>query len=807
MLMLPVLMAALVPVRVVAPPHVDGHLDDAVWSTVPASDAFTQSFPDDGAAPTDPTRVQVAYDDETLYIALDCVQRAPRLARLTRRDRDVSDDRISVEIDTAHDRRSAFHFQVSAAGVLVDGLRYQDTELNTDWDEIWRGEVAATQTGWSAELAIPLRILRIHASVATWGFQVRRWTGATGEVDMWAYAGRDAGGEVSRYGELGPFEGLAPRQSIALVPFGLARVVKTDPAVPSQYGNGISAAAGLDATWRPLSSVAVSAAILPDFGQVEADQIVINLTTTEVEYPEKRPFFLQGMDVFQTPIQLLYTRRIGRTAAAPVLPDGVTQLQPVGAAPVLGAAKLVAQTAGIQIAALSALTGAVDARVDGAIAGDVPAALAASHHVARVRASGDGVTVGLLGTAQLQRDEPGRYPAVTDGALCFSGVVVAAGARCGHDAYAGGIDAAWRSSAGTWAASGQLAATRIEGGPPLRLADGTLVKSGDGGIGSELRVAKEGGTFRGELSYSGYSRRFVIDDLGYLARSNVHRVELDLEAYSAKPWGPMLETRSRIEIFGRRNLDGLVLPSGYQWNVSGTGKGLWEAFVEVHWRPHYFDDREIGDGRALERAGRLGLELSLRSDPHRAVSAGASLATRGTNNGSETYVNGTIALRPRDNVELEIQPDITVARGEPRFVDAADPAGPRFARLDATSIGVTTRATWTLHRNLTLQGYVQALLATLRYRSPLIADPTTRVIALEALRPGAFDPAMYDLREGALNATIVGRWEYAPGSTAFLVYSHAQIPSDDGTSFDVRSLRRGPAQDVVLLKLSWAWLH
>ena len=807
MLMLPVLVAALVPVRVTTAPHVDGHLDDAVWSTIPANDTFTQSFPNVGAAPGEPTRVQVAYDDQTLYIALDCVQRAPRLARLTRRDRDVNDDRISVELDTAHDRRSAFHFQVSAAGVLVDGLRYQDTELNTDWDEIWQGEVAATQTGWSAELAIPLRILRVHASAPTWGFQVRRWVGATGEVDMWAYAPRDASGEVSRYGDLGPFEGLAPQQSIALVPFGLARVVKTDHAVPSQYGDGVSAAAGLDMTWRPLSSMVVSAAILPDFGQVEADQIVINLTTTEVQYPEKRPFFLQGIDLFQTPIQLLYTRRIGRTAAAPVLPDGATQLQPVGAAPVLGAAKLVANTGGIQIGALSALTGAVDAKVDGAIAGDLPAAPGASHHVVRARTSGDGGTVGLLGTAQLQRDEAGRYPATNDGALCPSGAVVAAGARCGHDAYAGGIDAAWRSSAGTWAASGQVAGTLLEGGPPLRLADGTLVKSGDGGIGSELRVAKEGGTLRGQLSYSGYSRRFVIDDLGYLERSNVHRAELDLEAYSARPWGPMLEARSRIEIFGRRNLDGLMLPSGYQWNVSGTGNGLWQAFVEVHWRPHYFDDREIGDGRALERAGRLGLELSLNSDPHRAISASTALTLRGTNNGSETYINGTIAWHPRDNLELEVQPDITVARGEPRFVDATDPAGPRFARLDATSLGVTTRATWTLHRDLTVQGYVQALLATLRYRDAFVADPTTRVIGLEALHPAAFDPAMYDVREGALNATIVGRWEYAPGSTAFLVYSHAQIPRDDGTSFDLRSLPRGPAQDVVLLKLSWAWLH
>lgn len=810
--MLAVLLASIVPVRIATAPHIDGHLDDAIWTTIPASDAFTQSFPRDGTAPSDPTRVRVAYDDDHLYVAVECVQHAPRLARLTRRDRDVDDDRISIDLDTAHDRRSAFHFQVSAAGVLLDGLRYQDTELNTDWDEIWRAEVAATPDGWSVEIAIPLRILRIHASVQTWGFQVRRWIGVTGELDTWAYAPRDAGGEVSRYGELGPFEGLSPRQSIALVPFGLMRVVKTDRAVPSQYGDGVSAAAGLDVTWRPRSNIAVSAAVLPDFGQVEADQVVINLTTTEIEYPEKRPFFLQGMDLFQTPIQLLYTRRIGRTAAAPVLPDGVTQLQPAGAASVLGAAKLVASAGGVELAALSALTGDVDAKVAGAVADgaapdEVPAALGASHHVVRARVGGDGVTIGALGTAQLQRDAGARAPSVTGGALCFTGAIVPPGAPCGHDAYAGGVDAAWRSQSGTWAASGQVAGSRIEGGPPLRLADGTAVKSGDGGIGSELRVAKEGGTFRGELSYSGYSRRFVIDDLGYLARSNVHRVELDLEAYSAQPRGPMLETRSRIEIFGRRNLDGLMLPSGYQWNVSGTGRDLWQAFVELHWRPHYFDDREIGDGRALERAGRLGLELSLRSDPHRSVSASMSLATRGTYNGSETYLNGAIAVRPRDDLELDVEPDVTIARGEPRFVDGSDPAGPRFARLDANSIGMTTRATWTLQRNLTLQVYAQALLATLHYRDALAADPASRVIDLDALRPAGFDPAIYDVREGALNATVVGRWEYAPGSTAFIVYSHAQIPRDDATTFDLRSLPRGPSQNVVLLKLSWAWLR
>ncbi len=621
MLTLSLLLAAVIPVRVSTAPHIDGHLDDPVWSTIPASGTFTQSFPRDAEKPSAPTRIQVAYDDENLYVAIDCVQTAPRLARLTRRDRNVDDDRVGIDIDTAHDRRSAFHFQVSAAGVLVDGLRYEDTELNTDWDEIWDGEVANTATGWSAEIRIPLRILRLHAGVSTWGFQVRRWIGATGELDTWAYAPRDAGGEVSRYGDLGPFDGLAPRQSIALVPFALTRAVRTDPAVPSQYGDGLSAAVGLDATWRPRSNLVISASVLPDFGQVEADQVVLNLTTTEVEYPEKRPFFLQGMDLFQTPIQLLYTRRIGRAADSPVLPDGVDQLEPVGAAPVLGAAKIVANAGGIELGMLSAVTGGVNAS------------------------------------------------------------------------------------------------------------------------------------------------------------------------------------------YGRRNLDGLVLPSGYQWNLSGTGKGLWEMFLELHWRPHYFDDRELGDGRALERSGRLGVELSLRSDPHRSISAGMSFSRRGTHDGSETYASGSIALRPRDNVELDIEPDLVAVRGEPRFVDGSDPMGPRFARLDATSLGVTTRATWTLQRNLTLQAYVQALFATLRYRDGLLANVSDRVIGLDELRPGNFDPASYDGREGALNATIVGRWEYRPGSTAFLVYSHAQIPSEDGTGFDPRSLSRGPAQDVVLLKLSWAWLR
>ncbi|HEY5946530.1 MAG TPA: sugar-binding protein, partial [Kofleriaceae bacterium] len=297
-----VVLASLVPVRVDHAPHIDGQLDDAVWQTTPASDSFTQSFPHDGERPTSATHVRVAYDDTNIYVAIDCTQTVPIVARLTRRDRDLDGDRVSIDFDTSHDRRGAFHFQLSAAGVMVDALRYGDTELSTEWDEVWRGEVAITPTGWSAELAIPLRILRLRAGVEMWGFQVRRYVGESGEIDTWAYAPRDAGGEVSRYGELGPFVGLAPRGSIALVPFALSRVVHTDPGMPSQYGDGVSGAGGIDMTFKPAQSITIAGAVLPDFAQVEADQTVVTANQRfPIFFEEKRPFFFEGSDLFQTP--------------------------------------------------------------------------------------------------------------------------------------------------------------------------------------------------------------------------------------------------------------------------------------------------------------------------------------------------------------------------------------------------------------------------------------------------------------------------------------------------------------------------
>src|SRR5262249_12111692 len=192
-----------------------------------------------------------------------------------------------------------------------------------------------------------------------------------------------------------------------------------------------------------------------------------------------------------------------------------------------------------------------------------------------------------------------------------------------------------------------------------------------------------------------------------------HHAQLNLEAFSPKQRGPIGEVATRIELYLRRNLDGLVGPSGYQWNVRALGTSLWSVFAELQWRPSYFDDRELGDGRALERSGRLGFQLEANTDERKRVSMSWSSTLQSTHDGFELDYSGGINARLRDNLEVNLEPYVLFARGEPRFVADDALLGPHFARQYATSFGLTTRLMWTLRRELTIQTYVQALLASI----------------------------------------------------------------------------------------------
>lgn len=336
-------------VRVSEPPHVDGRLNDAAWRNAPVTSAFTQHFPDEGAAPSERTEVRILYDDEALYVGVTCEQRhSPLQAQLTRRDRQSESDSVTVSIDSRLDRKTAMEFQVSAAGVLVDGLRFDDVGYSSDWDETWEAHAAPTATGWTAELRIPFRVLRFPANDAlTFGLQLRRYVAARRETDEWAPIPRADNAEVSRYGKLSGLRGVEDAAGLEIRPFALARLVRYDREGGAPLAEpALVPGFGADVKWHPSQALTLDATLMPDFGQVEADQVILNLSTYETFLAEKRPFFQEGLELFKTPLSLLYTRRIGAAPYLPALGDGEEPLALPEPAPIYGALKLTGDLGG-----------------------------------------------------------------------------------------------------------------------------------------------------------------------------------------------------------------------------------------------------------------------------------------------------------------------------------------------------------------------------------------------------------------------------------------------------------------------------
>jgi hypothetical protein len=818
-------------VRVSEAPRLDGRLDDPVWRLAPPMDSFVQKFPNEGQKPVERTTIRVLYDRDAIWIGVDSEQRQPPVARLTRRDRPIEADSITVDLDSRRDGTSAFEFSVNAAGVLSDGIRFNDTDYSSDWDENWDARVARTDHGWSAELRIPLRILRFDSlPLQSWGFQARRYVSARQETDEWAYIPRTSAGEVSHYGKLDELHNLKPPSPFELRPFVLGKVRHRDEA-PGQLAHGWDAAgsAGLDVKWHVTQNLTLDATFNPDFAQVEADQVVLNLTTYEVFYPEKRPFFLEGIDTFATPIGVLYTRRIGHAPDAPVLradpPYNELLYDQPGPSTIYGAAKLTG-TIGrkLTVGVLSALTArnTVDAQLeDGRRLRRIADPLTL-YDALRLRwAAGRNFDVGLIATATNRFEPIGSYPLVAanaDGptyALCPDGSQVVPSQRCFHDAYVVGPDVRWRSPSGAYVVQTQAVLTGMSGGPTRQFLDGTQVGSGDLGAAWYGRFAKEGGKhWLFELVYDGATRKTDYNDLGFMTRQNLHHVDITGEYRTTEPWGKTLETAWRAEFYDRETLTGLNLARGYQLNTNGKFSNFWGWFAELHYRERHFDDREVGDGTALQREGLIGLELQVHSDTRKRVYFELFTQTQGLFNGFNFDLEGLLTVRALPQLDFDLLPTATWTFGEPRYAGVgAVPGELLFGNLTAGSIGATLRATYTFTPRLSLQLYAQLFLAYKHYDqfSAFSGQGLGPLVHLSDLRTTTEVPIINsDVEETVLNLNLVLRWEYRLGSTLYFVYTRAQAPdltliTGQTAMFDLGAIRRGQAADVLLLKLTYWW--
>jgi uncharacterized protein DUF5916/cellulose/xylan binding protein with CBM9 domain len=818
-------------VRVSQSPKLDGKLDDPAWSAAAPIDSFVQKFPKEGAAPSEQTTIRVIYDADAIWVGVDCRQRtAAIVGRLTRRDRPIESDSITIDFDSRRSGTNAFEFAVNAGGVLSDSIRFNDTDESSDWDENWDARVNRSSDGWSAEFRIPLRILRFdaHLPVQSWGFQARRYISARQETDEWAFIPRTVAGEVSHYGKLDDLRALEPPSPFELRPFAVGRVRHRD-AASAMLASGwdASGSVGLDLKWHVTQNLTLDGTINPDFGQVEADQVLLNLTTYEIFFPEKRPFFLEGVDVFATPMQLLYTRRIGLAPAAPALRTGAPFNEQLVDLPtpstIYGAAKLVGVVGKLTVGVLSALTArnTIEAQL-GSIRLSRIAEPMSLFDVLRLRwAAGKNLDIGLTATATNRFEPSGLYPLRPNGssqyALCPDGSLVGVNDRCFHDSYVVGPDVRWRSPSGDYVVNAQAIVSTVANGPPRQFPDGNWIRPGDVGWGGYFDFSKQGGKhWLFEIEDDIASRQLDYNDLGYMLRQNLNHIDLIGEYRTTEPWGKTLETHWRAEFYDRENFSGLNLARGYQLNTNGRFSNFWGWFAELHYRERHFDDREVGDGTALEREGLIGLELEFHTDARRRVYFELFTQAQPIFNGLHVEADGKLTVRALPQLDFDLLPTGSYDFGEPRYAGpGANPGESLFGKLTAASVGATLRATYTFTPRLTLQLYAQLFLAYKHYDqfSVFTAAPGQLgpAVHLANLRPTTQFPSVNpDLEEGVFNLNVVLRWEYRLGSTLYFVYTRSQAPdltlmTGESARLDLGAIRRGPAADVLLLKLTYWW--
>jgi hypothetical protein len=824
------------------PPVIDGNLDDAGWKAATASDAFTQQYPFDRQPPSEHTTLRVLYDADAIYIGFDCEQvRTPIVERLTRRDRDSESEWVWVQIDSRNDRKNAFIFAVNISGVLADGQILNQNVMSFEWDENWEAKTARTAHGWSAEIRIPLRVLRFDgkAPVQSWGLQAARFIADRQELDLWAYFPRDVASPVTFFGRLEDLRNLQGGGAVEVRPFVLGFGRRRQPGTEIlASGYDASASAGLDLKWHVGQDLTLDAALLPDFAQVEADQVILNLSNYETFLPEKRPLFLEGAEAFSFPIQVFYSRRVGAAPLPPSLPvdksdKALRQLVDVPtAAPIYGAAKLVGRLSPAwTIGALSAVT----ARNDVVLYDPSPTAtnprspeqvapLTAFNVLRLKRDLGGAGHVGIIGTGTTTFEGSSMYPPdsmVTGNQLCPVGTSVPNGSQCFHDAYVAGADALWRSASGDYVASGAFVESWIRKGPQRVLLDGTNINPGDYAPGGWARLAKEGGKhLLASLEYTGAGRKLDYNDVGYMPRQNLHEVKAALAYRDLQATARTIDTQYGLEVSERRNLDGVDLGQLYELNARLHFRNFWMLSAAADFQPTRFDDREVGDGTALERGGWAGWKLEVSTDPR--GTAAVSLANQTQFISSGAYAcsaQGSLLLHVLPQFDLELLPAITWGNGEYRYAfNASTDTAPYYGRLLARSISATLRASYTFTPQLSLQVYAQAFLAAGNYSDlhQLINISPHRVLRSEILDPLQSNAVMKtdlsptpDFEEAALNANVVLRWEYRLGSTLSLVYSRSQVPAvampTGAPGIDFRALGQRASADVLLFKLTYWW--
>ncbi len=794
-------------VRTPEPPVIDGRVDDEVWQRAPVIDTFWQRRPDEGDPATERTEVRILYDDNALYISFICYDRNPDeiVRRLTRRDRDVPSDRVSIGIDSDFDRKTAFIFEVNAAGVMRDFFMYDDgNETDMNWDGLWQAEVATRPDGWSAEFKIPYQALRFSdQDEHIWGINFAREIDRKNEWVFWSLIPREARGWVSRFGILQGIHNIDPPRSLLFLPYTLGGGTSWPsgqiPARVNDFDHEFRA--GLDVEYGISNNTILNITLNPDFGQVEVDEVVLNLTAFETFFPEKRPFFLERASLFENiganfgePIQtrLFYSRRIGRQPVRyHTWPDTLDTdewqiASNPSVTPIIGAAKLTGRTErGLEFGILNATTARTYKVLKGV-------------HDEQLRVNTEKVANYSVARGLYQLSGPASY----------IGGIVTGVLREGDNAwqaYSGGVDWQYNTDGYGFTTNGLLATTYRTTGE--KHEQGYQLFANFGSMGEQRWVW---------LSGIGLSTKdFNTNDIGFNVMNNYALAHSWIQYRKLETFGPIREFRFNQNYFAVATLESWQFwIAGINPNISIQWKNYWNTnlgmTIEIGGRDP-FESRGMG---LFQLPNSLNTWINVSTDNRKTVVLSPRFSYSFNEYGMRSWSSGIpVTLKAGHRTEMSVNPSINVRSKQTgwvanvRGIDGVTERVSVFGHRDVHQFNLVFRAIHSFSRDLTLQAYTQYFWARGTYKRffRLLPDGTLAELQDQYDRDIFPNP---DFNRGNLNINLILRYEYRPGSTIFLVWTHGRSILLQDTGIDagefINHTFRSPATDAVLLKFTYA---
>lgn len=847
-------------IRIETAPTIDGKLDDAVWLQAPTVTTFTQRDPDEGAPASESTEVWVAYDNEAIYVAARLHDRSPVTSRLGRRDMSSSSsDWFKISLDSFYDRRTAFRFEVNPSGVRRDaaisgGSTTGDGDLA--WDAVWQAATSVDAGGWSAEMRIPLSQLRFGvADEQVWGMQIERVIDRRQETAMSSFTPKSELGGIPAFGDLTGLSGLRPGRKLELIPYAIstARLADT-PNNPFVGDHQLTGNAGLDARYRITSNLTLSATANPDFGQVEVDPAVINLTAFETRFEEKRPFFVEGASSFKfggnvggpsaVASSLLYSRRLGR---APQVDLGVPQRDVPDTTAILGAVKLTGKTAGgWSMGVLNALTNEENGRYLDAQGTERKGLVEprTNYFVTRIN-------------RELRRGQTQMGGMFTSTNRDLAGDTAAINTLRAN-AVTGGVDFTHEFAHRTWTLKGFLVGSHVDGSaqvisstqrsstryyqrPDTRSVTFNPNATSLSGSAASVQLNKSAGLHWTTDSWvQMISPGFEINDIGFLQRADRRAFGQGVTYNQRRPGRILRDWRLVNYINYAQNSDGDEIDYFYRTQLVMTNLNYWQLDLNAWYEPKRTDDRFTRGGPLEMRPANWRYSAAVRSDPRKSITGNGEVAAIEDRAGSWMHswtATADVRVSPRWN--MTIGPKLTKVFADAQYVSTVvDPAmtstfGSRyiFSTLRQTELSLVTRLNYTFTPNLSFELYAQPLVSHGDYGTPkefqtpkgyrfatygedigtISKNGTKYTVDPDGAGPASpFSVNDRSFTTRSLRGNAVLRWEYRPGSTLYAVWQQDRLNNEFLNDFSVGSafgsVFEGHANNVFAVKWSY-WLN